>query len=857
MRARRQGLTALLWGAAVAFVALTGVLVARGFAHFRRFGIERDTVPYVVELGECLAESFGRPWMTAWTRRPGPLRVFHIDASPELLAALDDDPPYSGRAPIPAALRVGDRRLDVEIRRRGDTYGHWGRAKRSLRVRTAETQPFEGMRTFHLMAPELPEQLNDALGFALARRLGLLAPRAELVQVMLRGEDHGLHVLVEHCDEGLLRRNRRLSGPIYEGDLIGSTAWTGVPNELFSAPGLWSIGNRDGRSRRDCEPQLAELIGVIGRPMDEASAQRLAEIVDLEAFARLSIVEQLTQTNHLDTFHNWLLVWDEARRCFEPIVWDLNGWERSMCPSPGTPLDFHPVVTPLTRRLHQLVPFLDARDRALAGFIERGGPEWLLGVLDDMVSASADVSSGDPLRTPRSEAELVAARVDFRARVVRLLDECARDREAGKRLASWSPSVGRADGVVLRVDGVVPLRGLRILLRRASSATAVSIALASDGERQPFDLGGRWSMEGRCIEIDVVLVAELETQLGFRAPEVMRNHRCRPRPTDWELRLVGLDADAIEAITAFDGQSVPRGERRPMRPAGDLFLGWPAAAPTPLVLSGTIDVERTMTFDGPVEIAPGTVFRLAPDCGLLFRNRVLAEGTRAEPIRFERAAQGSAWGGIAIEGRRADGSRLRWIEMSGGSGFEAERDAFPAMLTVQNVRGVAIVDSRVRAASIADDAIHAICADLWLERITVEDASSDGIDCDRSRLVMLASRVSRCGNDCVDLMASDAVIEGCVLESAGDKAVSAGEASRCLVAASVLGASACGIESRDGTLASVLSSAILDVRVAFAARVKDSRYGAGGRLGAMDCLAMPPTQSADPDSSLSVVRRNR
>ena len=95
------------------------------------------------------------------------------------------------------------------------------------------------MREFNLIAPKWSEQLNNYLSYRLADHMGVLAPRSEMVEVYVNGKNSGVHLMVEQLKEMVLRRNKRMPGDLYVGELIARDRYNGIDNLVFHHPRLW------------------------------------------------------------------------------------------------------------------------------------------------------------------------------------------------------------------------------------------------------------------------------------------------------------------------------------------------------------------------------------------------------------------------------------------------------------------------------------------------------------------------------------------------------------------------------------------------------------------------------------------
>ena len=57
------------------------------------------------------------------------------------------------------------------------------------------------MRAVNLNAPKMPDQVSGHISLVLARQLGLIAPRSEMVELFVNGENCGVHLLFEQMEE--------------------------------------------------------------------------------------------------------------------------------------------------------------------------------------------------------------------------------------------------------------------------------------------------------------------------------------------------------------------------------------------------------------------------------------------------------------------------------------------------------------------------------------------------------------------------------------------------------------------------------------------------------------------------------
>ena len=156
------------------------------------------------------------------------LRTYEILIDPEKLAEIDGDP--LAEAYVPADLIFeGEHHRGVAVRYKGSLGTFAGCtafdpdtglvrkacAKLSMKVRfnrNDRERRFHGLRKvqFHAMGRD-PSMLRERLAYALFRSMGIAAPRAVHVRLMINGAFAGLFVLVEQID-GSFDRSRFADG---------------------------------------------------------------------------------------------------------------------------------------------------------------------------------------------------------------------------------------------------------------------------------------------------------------------------------------------------------------------------------------------------------------------------------------------------------------------------------------------------------------------------------------------------------------------------------------------------------------------------------------------------------------------
>lgn len=826
------------WLVTVPVVALFAAWAAATWRHVRLSEHDPTAGPWWHELRDLGAECANHLLrQLAHRLRPADitdvpealqLRTIQLFVGDEDQDRLDRDLPYSGFDWAKALLAHGDGLHKVDLRYRGESFVHWAYDKKSLRVRTATNDLFAGLREFQLIVPRFPLSGDNHLAYALARRLGLITPRCELVDVFVNGRLVGVQEFTERLDEGTLRDHGRMPGDLYAGELMLRDARRGTANRLFDLPWLWEKLAENNHYPAGSRAPLEALCRVLAEPQSEAAHARLGELLDLDAWGRFGAFELLAQTRSYDESRNWRLFWDPWRRRFEPVVWDPAGWAGHFGADPAPVL-----LDAAPSRLHAWLlangAFLRARHCALARFFAEQQEPFLA----EVAATAAKLQHAlhhDPNLQPPDESVVQAALQRLPQRLRRVFDAVAAAQSRADGDLAWASA---GDGIVrLQAAGRAPIDDVTLHYPVAfgSPPTVRVIVHHADGPHGVELPPPLARVAGELLTIHLGAGGQLAPAAPSAAPA---GRECLP--TTFDVEVVGGSGALPTRVDASVGgalREVARVDALPVRVHDFLFAALPRGSPPePQRWCGEVTIDGVRAIDAAVHIAPGTTVRLRPKACLLFRGRVLAEGTVEQPIRFVPAdADQDPWGTVALDGPACRGSVLQHCEFRGGSGHKEPLAEYCAMVSVHGCEDVRFRDCWFGENHQYDDLVHVVYSEVLFERVTLAGARADALDCDISTVVVRDSTFLRSANDGVDLMTTKALVENCRFEGNGDKGISIGEGSLLVVLRSTFDGCNKAMEAKDGSLAHALHCDVRRCTKAANAYKKNWRYDAGGAL---------------------------
>ena len=850
------------WLVTTPIVVLFCIWLILTWDRFWTFGIRYDTAPFttrlsdigVMELNNSLRQlqlALQNPLQQTSTTATTTLKQINLFAPNAEIRKLNTQLPHSGYGYVKGSLYTGNNIERVKIRYRGDYFYHWALYKKSLRIKTRKNQLYQGMRRFNLIAPKVPSFIHTQLSYELARYLDLLAPHSEMVEVNINGKRMGVYELVEQLSETTLRRQQRMPGDIYSGELVQKDEVIGVPNNVFHSPWFWEKTAVNNHYPEQSRAPLAALLELLKRPAAEHNQRRLSELLDMAAWGRFSAFETLTQSFHFDNVHNWRLYYDPAKERFEPVVWDPMGWLGVWRPLPAMTTHLDVMPSELHQALFYNADFLQARHNALADFFSSGLARAFLRDVDQLIATVTPAVKRDPYLIfltyiPHSPTQVLAAIDAMRTTIHQVFAEVeeALLKDSGTLLYRHQDDVAVANDYQLRVTGRTPIQALHLhYLSPIAQPPTVSIGYRRNGQQYWHDVSGAVSIQGSQLTLNTRFSSDFERYTRHLRSDNLQYH-LKSKPGYYTLRvrgvatenmLISMEANRAQAGIQRASQQHTAWQNENTEFAGlyNLVQDQSIEQDKPLLWRGQITISGVQRLSKTLVIEPGTEVRFQPGATLILQGRLLAEGTADNPIRFLPATgdeqhETTAWGALVLKGTGASGSILRHCQMSGGSGLKDDLYEYSAMLSIHNVQDVVIDHCQLKNNYLVDDMVHAVYTDLTITNSLFENAYLDAVDLDNCNAHIQNSHFHNSGNDGLDLMESAALINNSQFTAGGDKGISIGEHSEALILSSKVHNNQTGIAVKDRSVAVLHDVLLLDNQTSLHAFKKNWQYGDGG-----------------------------
>lgn len=759
-------------------------------------------------------------------------------------------PPGEGRTYyVNGHLTRGSDVYEIEVRYRGGKHWNWNHPQKSWKVRMQGEQLFDGRATFNFLNTPEPMPFDEHLILEIADELGLLSPEYYPVRLLLNRNYMGIYFFETQPDEGTLRQDGRVPGSIYSGNEAPLDPDTLV-SSLWKSADRWTKVSAVEPSGMDDRSELAALLQAVNSGSPSVFEDFAHRYIDVEKFALFDALDVVFGVDQHDFDQNHKLYFDPYKGRFEPIAWNFRGAEHER--------ELNRTENPLLLRLKQLPGYISTRNAKVYHLL-RGAcsVESLRGRVDRLLAQLEHAQARDPywdayellpdlgdyydeMLRPMNrslQSRAVAARLEEQAKRERFVLEVLSRQEMSLALQPWvEPGVGILD---LAVDG--------------SSGYALRTVTADwEGDCQPDEwllvadtnLSGALELEADRVfahgdgEIAAVH-GSLHVFPGVRLePRTLHPRRGAvktvPAENTYRFFVVGagcrvsrarVEADSLVTGEPLTVESLNQSDSREPVEAGQVCVGmgaWPAAGERSAhpwcyrqrkarhveLGPGVVPVSRTIVYDSEtsVTIAPGTTLEIADGASLLFHGRVVAEGTRDAPIRFQ--AGGARWGGVALQGRGTAGSRLRFVEIRGGSRPAGDGMLrFEGLLNIHDTSNIQLAHIHLSESASPGAALHA----AYVEELQIADSkfnntAADALDIDHSAGDLTRIEVVDAGGDAIRLRGARFDIRGAVFIGWKGSAIAAGEESQVVVQDSLLANGARGLSIQNASTVTVLGS---------------------------------------------------
>lgn len=738
--------------------------------------------------------------------------------------------PVSGGEYQKDAILIVDKKvLKGKVKLRGDHMYHWALPSKSWRFKTSKGHIYKGINKLNFILPKTADLLSNHMSYKLAKSLGLLAPDSRLVELSINGVYQGARLMVEQIDESFLRNNRRMPNDIYKGDNIGQKKIMNANVNLFNQSSIWekaSVNNHYDENNR-------KPLSVMLKNLEEKNHNSM----DLNGFANMSILLDITSSYHHDPIHNWMLSYDHYFEKMVPIIWDTTGWMKETVGHK----DMNIATAEILQQLFLDYDFLKVKYRRLNDFFN--DQQHFKKVLEQEVKQAKKIINNNDHRTlltgTRIDQQSSSAAIDqFNSHVLNKLDQVKTHFLGDAVESNYRYALIDNNVVRLSISGPQLINGIEIVLATNDDIEKIYL----------HHKHGHSEIQTDITEVSIVRDGKVIIPIELLANATVKNaHKGTSTvfaEATYDVKIIGLGHEEIKQVSlSFDNFNQQKMNVTKTAYIGQKSFG--AQYHNILNIENTVDPviwEGPKYFSGFTEITDDVVIR--PGAQLIFDEgasirilgHVTAVGTEKNPIIIKAKDSHKPWGAFALKDQAANGSVFKHVIFKGGSGDKGELYEYTAMLSVHNVNNVLIENSEFYDSKLTDDMVHVIYSDVTFKNSKFVRSLSDALDIDISTAVIENCQFINSGNDAVDLMTSDAVVINTTFSNSQDKGISIGEGSRLLAINNTIENNEIGMQSKDTSKAFIYNTAFIGNNKAVDAYHKNWRYSQGGTIYVDKCL---------------------
>lgn len=766
------------------------------------------------------------------------------------LPGMDDLLLEENRVYVPAQLVIAGRKYDVEVRYRGGGFPHWSYDKKSLRIKFAKNDLFNGKSLISLVIPLERDYMIGEFNNFRAKRLGLTVLDSGFVTVSLNGSKPSLYWEAEHFTKEFVEANE-LSGDanLYsDGDF-----WK---QQIYTDLGYWKKFLEDpAQTSKDNYSELNQFLSILNNLSDEFFNKHIFDILDRENFYAWNIHSLLVGSIHQDYSHNIIVYFDKSMGKLRIIPWDTMVDSDTL----ATLRDFEAIeasINPLVQRILANQEFMRERNERLWKYLKDGDNlKEELSYFDDLYIKLQKAFYNDPIRSRSYRfydnfASKARLEIENNFKRLRSLFE---EGEASFALEN-NLADNNLDLVVSHSDSLSPIYLSEFLIEFSETSKSIPFEIYADKQKlceygeDSFDVQknkitikcGQYNLWPLITHFDAnenkdsvyyayyIFMAKKKKDVLRIVPKekidlknvIKVKAEFKNSYTGKKIENVfGFVVDNTEFANFYDISKTPQEfvaehSQFYLNKANEIVL--PGGL---YIFSKNIIIPRNTKLN----ILPGAKINLANDASFISYSPVIAKGTETNKIyvRGEADGKGENFGVLDNKGI----SEFEYVEFSGGGESTVNGAFFSGMLAIHHADSIIKYSKFANAAG--DDALNIKYASSTVAYNLFQNNSADAIDYDFSAGVVEHNKFVDNGNDGIDTSGSPGLIQYNKVVNSGDKCISIGEKSAPRVFNNVLDGCNIGVEIKDLSEPILMNNVIINNNIGINEYQKKEIFGGG------------------------------
>ena len=225
---------------------------------------------------------------------------------------------------IPAKFYAEGKEYKVDIGLRGLCGDHWIHPKKSWKILFDKDNPFKGNDRIDLVPPISRGILTTELSAFRSRKLGLVTPESEFVNLVINNRDYGIYWEKEDLGKEVLEKNEQNSDVNLYRDDINLARDDDPVGLLYKNVSYWNKKAINPADIVDNYAELDALLNLVNNSSDEEFNNELPLIIDMENFYKWHIHEKLFGSYHQTYRNNAAIYFDRTLGKFKFIPDDAG-----------------------------------------------------------------------------------------------------------------------------------------------------------------------------------------------------------------------------------------------------------------------------------------------------------------------------------------------------------------------------------------------------------------------------------------------------------------------------------------------------------------------------------------------------
>ncbi len=755
--------------------------------------IVRPLRPYGEVIGQALKENYRIPlnWIGARSVIVDQLDLTFKEENLEKITSLANEAltkkhiDASSKEEVSAKISFKGKEYKAKIRLKGDNIDHVQDGKWSFRVQLKNDEALMGMRTFSLQHPKTRNYIHEWLFQQALAEEDIIALRYEFVKFTVNGRDLGVYAIEEHFEKQLIESNRRRNGPIlkFSEDL----AWENT-REDYSFETSEIVGFKEKKLLETKENKIQYEQAIRQMHAFRNGELSASEVFDVNRLSKYFALADLLGAQHALAWINLRFYYNPVIQRFEPVGYDGNaGTEISSLTIKKTFLEGSEGGKSLNRLL-----FRDSKFSSLyVKSIERLSQQVFL---NDFLATRSDEINLKLKLIHSSYPYFNYSLENYHLNRRKLAEALQMPQDIRSYLAD-----GEGGGLSVDVCNLqsIPVRVIGLIIGGKLSTLGEDLVLTRAGISDPLKYTKIRLPTLSGNENQVMMVTyRLDGSATIKTQQV---NLVKPQFSNLRRPLI---TDRVDDFQKFN------------------FLKVNHVSKTITWASGESVVDRNLFIpDGyTIQIRPGAKIRLNHKCNIVSYSAVECVGTERARITIE--GDGSSGLTFLAPFKSATFERTDFLNLgvSGETGW-SNTGAVTFYEGNVNISKCKFIGSK------SEDCLNIIRSKFAIRDSVFENCKEDVLDCDFSDGTIETTRFIKCGNDSVDISGSNVKIKLCEINGFGDKGVSIGEASNCIIEETKISNGELGVASKDSSKVEGFSLWISNVQVACTAYNKKKEFG--------------------------------